>query len=501
MNSQDSRIEGSGSEGATQQPDPPNDPINDPTLDQRPEESPPINAEWQDGPPSVPQRVVLKFRERIGNYDDDDAGPNLPEDLQIEFANLQNDYPSLRLTPLFGSVDTDVLEDLSKRPEHSDSDYVPPDFLTYYAVELPTVEEVDDPGTVGTQVAELFANSGLVESAYLELPPGPQPCDTAIHHNAVPDSLGASLARILPGGDGAGARLLDLERVWDTPPHPDLGHVNLASGIPPQADYPPGYNYNLGRRHATAVAGIIAAPGGGVGCIGIAPAAEMWLGTTWRMQSNGKWYEDQAAAILAAIPFLNPGDVLLLEMQVEDKFGNLAPVELNNAAFDAIKRATEDNIIVIEPAGNGGMLLTDLVPGEELAGAPNRFQSGEHSGAVLVAATMAPNPGGSHWRQNDSNFGGRIDCHAWGEKIETLDTNNHAATIRFGLTSGASAMIAGAALVVQGMRLANQQPPLTPPQMADLLRSGTPMEPPAIFALPPQQIAAMPDLVAIHSNL
>ena len=47
-------------------------------------------------------------------------------------------------------------------------------------------------------------------------------------------------------------------------------------------------------------------------------------------------------------------------------------------------------------------------------------------------------------RTNASNFGNRIDCFAWGNGVFTLEKS------AFGGTSSASAIIAGAAVAVQG---------------------------------------------------
>jgi hypothetical protein len=70
-----------------------------------------------------------------------------------------------------------------------------------------------------------------------------------------------------------------------------------------------------------------------------------------------------------------------------------------------------------------------------------------------VAAATSRNP---HARLNESNFGSRIDCYAWGENIRT--TWHHPGDppyADFGGTSGASAIIAGAALSVQGIYAKN----------------------------------------------
>jgi subtilisin family serine protease len=91
-----------------------------------------------------------------------------------------------------------------------------------------------------------------------------------------------------------------------------------------------------------------------------------------------------------------------------------------------------------------------------------------------------------------SNFGSRIDCHAWGEKVATTGLDAALGSIyvtNFEGTSAAGPIVAGAAAVVQSARKAAGLTPLTPAQMRDLLRdTGTPQFP------GPKKIGAMPNL-------
>src|SRR5207249_1844996 len=58
-------------------------------------------------------------------------------------------------------------------------------------------------------------------------------------------------------------------------------------------------------------------------------------------------------------------------------------------------------------------------------------------------------------RRLDSNYGSRIDCFAWGSFVETAESTpvnpKDAYAANFNGTSCAAAIIAGAALSVQGM--------------------------------------------------
>jgi serine protease len=72
------------------------------------------------------------------------------------------------------------------------------------------------------------------------------------------------------------------------------------------------------------------------------------------------------------------GDVMLLEQQAPGPGGAFVPLEVLPAVYDAIRLATQDGIIVVEAAGNGGVDLDAL-------GSP--FPAGKpDSGAIVVGA-------------------------------------------------------------------------------------------------------------------
>jgi hypothetical protein len=117
---------------------------------------------------------------------------------------------------------------------------------------------------------------------------------------------------------------------------------------------------------------------------------------------------------------------------------------------------------VIEAAGNGGVNLDQFYPGWG------------DSGAIMVAAAtvLDRRSGGEsppRSRRTDSNYGDRIDCYAWGENIITRQEG--AGTMALGQTSGAAAMIAGVALVLQGIKKARNGGSYYPPDaLRDILR-------------------------------
>jgi hypothetical protein len=97
-----------------------------------------------------------------------------------------------------------------------------------------------------------------------------------------------------------------------------------------------------------------------------------------------------------------------------------------------------------------------------------------------------------------SNHGNRIDCYAWGDQVATTDTNvagtdDDAYRGNFSGTSSASAIVAGAALVVQGLAQSRLGYRYSPKDLRQILKTnGTPSNNPATDG-----IGVMPNLRAI----
>src|SRR5262249_7272540 len=93
-----------------------------------------------------------------------------------------------------------------------------------------------------------------------------------------------------------------------------------------------------------------------------------------------------------------------------------------------------------------------------------------------------------------TNFGARVDCYAIGENIETTAKNGTPPyTPFFDGTSGASAIIAGAAISVQSIAEATYGFRLSPQQMRSILSNnlyGTP----SLNGRDIDKIGVMPDL-------
>jgi hypothetical protein len=177
---------------------------------------------------------------------------------------------------------------------------------------------------------------------------------------------------------------------------------------------------------------------------------------------------------------------LLVEEQAETLWQGsvrLAPVEQVAAVETAIRAAVNIGIAVIEPAGNGGSDIDAMLTAGD-------------SGAIVVGACADD---GQHPSRLagvlPSNFGGRVDCYALGEFVETLDINNGTRS-DYGGTSSASAIIAGAATVVLSIAAAHGRT-VTPPELRDWFRQpGTESSNPVA-----DLIGVMPDVGTLIANL
>ena len=101
----------------------------------------------------------------------------------------------------------------------------------------------------------------------------------------------------------------------------------------------------------------------------------------------------------------------------------------------------------------------------------------------------------------NSNFGSRIDCYAWGDGVDTCVSNGPGDRASFAPpcflnTSAAAAIIAGAALCVQGMREHRQRIRFSPKELRDILSDAT-LGAPGTNGL----IGVMPDLQRISAAI
>lgn len=287
---------------------------------------------------------------------------------------------------------------------------------------------------------------------------------------AAPGGMDLEYAWNLQGGRGDRVRIIDIEPAWNLS-HNDL--LDTASNLlvyDRGVDPDPANNVN----HGTAVLGLLAAADDGSGITGIASRARIGLVSPFTGATA-----DLAAAIRNVSQLLEAGDVIIVEQQaLGPRFDfttgrGLVPVEIDPQVFEAIRSATSRGIIIVEPAANG---FDDL----DHPGYRGAFDvSLRDSGAIIVGGGKTPADPDDRAPAEDSNYGSRIDVQGWGRSVTTcgyghlfrMEGENNWYTDRFGGTSAAAAMVAGAAAVVESILKAHGRPPLPPAQLRQLLIS------------------------------
>jgi List-Bact-rpt repeat protein len=332
--------------------------------------------------------------------------------------------------------------------------------------------EVDRATDLPRLLAELNALAE-VDTAYLAPAPAPPPgfpdalaspdfTGRQGYLGPAPDGLDARFARTQTGGDGAGVKLIDVEYSWLLS-HEDLqlDGASLGGACDPFcAD-----------DHGTAVLGMLAGRANAFGVTGAVSAANPRVISP---VETGTLRYNLPAAIAAAGAALGPGDVLLIEQQAVGPHGGqlFVPAEWDPAVFDAIRVVTQAGVIVVEAAGNGG----ENLDGADFQGRFDRSRF--DSDAIIVGAGTQ-----AHARSYFSSYGSRVDLQGWGccvtstgyGDLFTGGTRATRYTAAFAGTSSASAMVAGAAVAVQGFHKGSRGTVLAPDDLVALLRNtGTP---------------------------
>ena len=201
--------------------------------------------------------------------------------------------------------------------------------------------------------------------------------------------------------------------------------------------------------------------------------------------NNGLLWQNTPDGVERAQRAIERDDVILVEAQTnmsiyDEVLGwDLSAVETESSSYDAIRRATANGRIVIEPTGNG----LPYIPNDIDA----RVGWRSNSGAIIVganggnAAAVSPTAG--------SGFGSRVDANAWGAAVQAaaawnyiipgfnLDSppgtpNNQSYTSGFAGSSSASACVAGAVAQMVGVHQGAFSRELAPPaRVAATVRS------------------------------
>ena len=338
----------------------------------------------------------------------------------------------------------------------------------------------------GTPVIQTVYRAPLLVPPPVDIPPPtPDGEGDQLYLDPAPEGIDARFAWTRPGGRGVGIHIVDIEHSWRD------NHEDLETSLGTQECYTPGTDYI---EHGTAVLGVLVGGDNGYGVTGIANQSTVGLVTDAPV---GMSYS-VARAIECATSLMQPGDVLLLEAQTVGPYGNYVPVEYDPAEYDAIVVAAAAGIVVVEAAGNGGENLDDPAFG----GLFDR--SVRDSGAIIVGAgadlwyTTQPDRS----RLDFSTYGSRVDVQAWGDDVVTSgygdafdgggDPNQYYTEV-FNGTSSASAMVAGAAAVLEGVQVACGGTPLSSVEVRDILvQTGSPQ----VNGPYPGHIGPRPDLMA-----
>lgn len=404
------------------------------------------------------------------------------------------------------SLDPHQITEIMARATSVDQNALPFNLHTWFEVEL------EDP-SIALKSVKYLKDHAAIEMAYILPPPAPPPTeyvwtkDFSVYQAWLADApygLGVSNLKAT-GSLGTGIGFIDIEAGWWAQ-GTQLLHPDLPSNITEMTR-----NTYDRRHHGTHILGIILAKHQTEpkGCVGIAPE----VGSIRLICSRDQvGQEDIVGALAYACTCTNSGDVVLMEVQAFNIGStDLVPAEADPLVSQMVRTLTDSQVVVVAAAGNGGVDLDKLEVPAASGIRPFDVNGPDFrdSGAILVGAGIKhgawqPKVGtGGHIHDGSSNFGARVDCFAQGENLYTPSFQLAAGggtepTIgQSSDTSGAAAIIAGAALATQGMAEANPTPTrngrLSPAQLRELFRNyGTPSQ---------GGIGTMPDLQQIAQQL
>ncbi len=413
-------------------------------------------------------RVILKFKD---SYDVRLRANNIvsQKGLSVKSAQtLLEPHFDFSMRRLFQNVSE---EKLHKRKEiyQYRSKHELADLNSYYTLEIQSLQEA-------IQIVEQLNSFESIEIAYIEppvfpagdiAPATPDYQASQLYLNPAPDGIDALYAHTLPGGDGSGIKIVDIEGNWQTS-HEDLDKAAAGFLVGDIIDFQAWLD------HGTAVLGVLIGSDNGYGITGIAPGADIGMISIGSMSP--------AEAIYIAIDSLEAGDIILIELQAPGPLHNFGVrqdqegyvcLEYWQANYDAIKYAWAKGITVVEVAGNGGENLDNQAVYGELFDLNYR-----NSHAIIVGAGYPALSPTNLERESYSNYGARVNLQGYGSEVYTTgygdlfdgsgDLDQYYTT-NFGGTSSASPIIAGAVASIQGYMKANFGTVLNPDYILDIL--------------------------------
>ncbi|WP_421829525.1 S8 family serine peptidase [Larkinella sp.] len=451
-------------------------------------------------------RVIIKFDASVKLPYQDGAEKALLSQKIGHWDVLQKKIPGVSLKKIFDPETEKCYRDLIDVARIQKPSEPVPGFFNYFYVDVPHESDLEE-------LIKTLLTWEIVETAYREgiwVPADPNPFDRnpssgqQEYLDAAPKGIDARFAQRLLQGDGTGIRVAHIDTGWLLT-HQDLYRTTNGITQIPSVGAPAVYQ---ALAHGTGALGIMAATDNEVGGVGISPNA--LYGVAGTETSYGSMYYGALAA--ASNWCMNrPGSIIVITkalFRYSDwgRYHHYVPVESEPMVFETISHLISRNICVISAAGQYADYGIDEVSGaglnldiyEDERGNRIYNRSIRDSGAILVAASTS---GDSHRRLARSNYGNRIDCYAWGEKIYTPgdpinQSNPGGYNTSFGGTSGATAIVAGAAAVVQGLAKAfRPEGVFTPAELRGILSNPSlntrSVDPPV------DRIGVMPDLKKI----
>lgn len=417
--------------------------------------------------------VVLKFTDDYGvNYRSGHLvsakGHSLVAAEQILASKLSGDFD--RLFRSFAEAQLDRQRTaLQLRSRHELAD-----LNSYFRIEVSSSDEA-------SRLVNELNDLDYVEIAYVMpmpepagdiAPPTPDYQANQDYREAAPAGVDADYANTLPGGDGTGVKIIDIEGAWQTT-HEDLDKAvgGLVAGTP--------INDQSWRNHGTAVIGVMIAGDNGYGVTGICPGADIGMVSIGSLST--------AEAILAAINDLSEGDMILIELHAPgphfnfdsrpDQLGYVC-MEFWQANYDAIQYAWAMGIVVCEAAGNGAENFDDFGIYGSLFDTTYR-----NSHAIIIGAGYPWSSGINLQKHGFSNYGARVNLQGYGSGVYTTGygtlfngggDENQYYTATFNGTSSASPIVTGASTCLQGYYKANYGAVMTSDMIRDaLVNTGT----------------------------
>ena len=321
------------------------------------------------------------------------------------------------------------------------------DLRTYIQVQTLNPENIATVLENDERVQHLYLAYAPVEPP-VDIPPEtPQFLDQQGYLRLAPDGFSIDYGQFWPMGSGQGIQMANIEYGWNS------DHEDLAQG--PQ-EFSWGWASGDYAFHGNAVLGQVIGGVNNYGITGMAPDVTMLMVSPFAQINE----YNVADALIQSSQFLYAGDVVLIEQQFYD-FDNYCPVEISPAVFDAITHLVAQDIVVIEPGGNGAQDLD----AEYWQGWFQR--TAQDSGAIMVGGGTPPGdiyPTRS-WYPGGSSYGSRVDMQGWYSGIVTAGGEGmadlyypdwdyrQAYTANFGGTSGASPMVASVAAIANAIRI------------------------------------------------